>query len=376
MAILKRVCHDSPRPIRELIPEIPEWLCALIARLHAKRPEERFQSAAEVAELLEMHQPAVRPHGEGLPAADRAAPGKAAQTLTLEPKSVAPRRVAWRRWVAVVLVLAAGLGVLGLVGWTGLATELFRPQWRPVRVREGASMAARSMADRGDPGQADGRASQDGKTKGPAVKSGEKGNADRKEVLPVARGGPEWVRLFDGEQLTGWDLVRSRNSWKFLKGVLIGSGPGEQLLRSYRNDYENFHLRVEVKVSARANSGVYFRGAPNKPGAYEAQIYGGDEQDNPSGTLSAMWVWPNRKVLAPIPKALVPPDTWFVQEVIAQGDHILVRVNDTTVADVRDSSFARGGLALECPLPPGVVQFRKIEIREFPPGAGPRPAAP
>ena len=42
-------------PIREINPEIPDWLVAIIDKLHAKDPAERFQSAAEVAELLGRH---------------------------------------------------------------------------------------------------------------------------------------------------------------------------------------------------------------------------------------------------------------------------------------------------------------------------------
>src|SRR5262249_30816777 len=52
MAVLKRVCDDTPRPIREINPEIPEWLCAVVARLQAKDPGQRYESAAEVAALL------------------------------------------------------------------------------------------------------------------------------------------------------------------------------------------------------------------------------------------------------------------------------------------------------------------------------------
>lgn len=52
LAVLKRVCDDTPRPIREIIPEIPQWLCGIISKLHAKNPDERFQSAKEVAALL------------------------------------------------------------------------------------------------------------------------------------------------------------------------------------------------------------------------------------------------------------------------------------------------------------------------------------
>jgi Tol biopolymer transport system component len=52
MATLKRVCEHKPEPIQALNPEIPTWLIKIIERLHAKDPAERFDSAAEVADLL------------------------------------------------------------------------------------------------------------------------------------------------------------------------------------------------------------------------------------------------------------------------------------------------------------------------------------
>jgi len=52
LAVLRRVSDDEPRPLREIAPEVPAWLEAIIARLMAKDPARRFQTAAEVAELL------------------------------------------------------------------------------------------------------------------------------------------------------------------------------------------------------------------------------------------------------------------------------------------------------------------------------------
>ena len=52
IAVLKRVVEDTPRPIREIIPEVPEWLCELISGLHAKNPADRITSAQDVADLL------------------------------------------------------------------------------------------------------------------------------------------------------------------------------------------------------------------------------------------------------------------------------------------------------------------------------------
>src|SRR4051812_40262341 len=55
VAVLKRVCEDEPRHVRELNPDVPGWLAAIIDKLHAKRPRDRFRSAAEVARLLKRH---------------------------------------------------------------------------------------------------------------------------------------------------------------------------------------------------------------------------------------------------------------------------------------------------------------------------------
>jgi serine/threonine protein kinase len=50
--VLKAVGEAAPRPVREVKPDVPEWLGAVIARLHARRPSDRFASAQEVADLL------------------------------------------------------------------------------------------------------------------------------------------------------------------------------------------------------------------------------------------------------------------------------------------------------------------------------------
>jgi serine/threonine protein kinase len=51
-AIVKKICHDEPQPLREIDQQVPEWLAETIERLLAKDPHQRFQTAAEVALLL------------------------------------------------------------------------------------------------------------------------------------------------------------------------------------------------------------------------------------------------------------------------------------------------------------------------------------
>jgi hypothetical protein len=87
-AVLMRVIEDTPRSIRESNPELPDWLEAIIAKLHAKKPEDRFQTAKEVAELLEQHlahlqQPHVAPKPATVTVA-RAADEDSRRALILE----------------------------------------------------------------------------------------------------------------------------------------------------------------------------------------------------------------------------------------------------------------------------------------------------
>ncbi|MBA3314127.1 MAG: protein kinase [Planctomycetaceae bacterium] len=50
--VLRRISETHPHPLRDLAPEAPLWLCDIVARLHEKNPQDRFDSAADVAELL------------------------------------------------------------------------------------------------------------------------------------------------------------------------------------------------------------------------------------------------------------------------------------------------------------------------------------
>jgi serine/threonine protein kinase/WD40 repeat protein len=119
MAVLKRVCEESPKPIRETNPECPEWLVAIIDKLHAKNPAERFQSATEVADLLAAHLAELQ------------------QPPVLRPglhvtKSLATERPASRpivRWIAaaaVLLCLLAGFSLTEATGVTNLGTTVVR----------------------------------------------------------------------------------------------------------------------------------------------------------------------------------------------------------------------------------------------------------
>jgi serine/threonine protein kinase len=107
LAVLKRVCEDTPRPLRDINPDLPEWLCGLIAKLHAKNPADRFSSAGEVADLL----------GRGL---------SGSPPSISCPAPARKGRLRWKYAIVPVLLLATVLGVTEAAGVTNLRGMLLR----------------------------------------------------------------------------------------------------------------------------------------------------------------------------------------------------------------------------------------------------------
>jgi serine/threonine protein kinase len=71
--VLHRIANDNPTPVCVVNSDVPVWLSRIIERLMAKRPEDRFESAAQVSELLEgclahVQQPAAIPLPAGVQA--------------------------------------------------------------------------------------------------------------------------------------------------------------------------------------------------------------------------------------------------------------------------------------------------------------------
>ncbi len=75
-AIVKKICDEAPQPLAEIDPQVPAWLTETIDRLLAKDPNERIQTADEVARFLggalaqvQAGQAVAAPAGRAMPAA-------------------------------------------------------------------------------------------------------------------------------------------------------------------------------------------------------------------------------------------------------------------------------------------------------------------
>jgi serine/threonine protein kinase len=126
--VLQRISEAAPTEIRHLSPSTPKWLCEIIAKLQAKDPADRFQSAAAVAELLgrwlaHVQQPTVVP-----------APRRSLRSIPRRKF----RRIAAATAAAIVI---AGLGA-GVAAWQ---------MWPPREVKTNNENVGRPTATAGAP---------------------------------------------------------------------------------------------------------------------------------------------------------------------------------------------------------------------------------
>jgi hypothetical protein len=191
-----------------------------------------------------------------------------------------------------------------------------------------------------------------------------------------------WVTILDANSFKDWKVAPDKPSsrveetatekrvvagdslrdgrWTFKDGVLHSEG-GVSHIFSPRGDYENFVERAEIKIKDRGNSGQYFRttfgnGFPN---GYEAQVNSTHTDPVRTGSLYGF---------VKVTDMLVPPDTWFTQEVTAVGNHIVIKVNGKTTVDYVDTknTHTNGHFAFQQHNLGSEVWIRNVQVKELP----------
>jgi hypothetical protein len=137
-----------------------------------------------------------------------------------------------------------------------------------------------------------------------------------------------WQSLFDGQSLSGWHFYKnqSNNSWEVIDGTLHCK-PFDEVNENHRSDlitnnqYENFELSFDWKISAQGNSGVMYRVSeeldqPYKSGPeYQILDDGGYPGETKPTNMTAgcydMYSVPQKK--------LNPVGEWNTTKIVANG---------------------------------------------------------
>ena len=175
----------------------------------------------------------------------------------------------------------------------------------------------------------------------------------------------QWIPLFDGKSLDGWEQIGNEESkWEVKDGAIRGSGPASMLVCT-KGPYKNFRYRAEIKINDRGNSGLYFR-TTRKPGftdGYEAQIDSTHADPIRTGSLYGF---------CHVYKQLVKPDAWFVYELEVRDDvwrgrpmtRIKITVDGNELYEYLDfaQTFKQGHFAFQQHDPGSRVEIRKVEV--------------
>lgn len=183
-----------------------------------------------------------------------------------------------------------------------------------------------------------------------------------------------WIQLFDGKSLGDWKPNERPESWSVKEGCIIANGERSHLFyMGKENQFENFHLRVELKADPNSNSGIYFHTKWQDEGwpkcGYECQVNVSHGDPVKSGSLyNTVKIFKEE-----IAKAGLKDNAWWTQEIMVLGKHVVVKLNGKTVVDYTEPDqkkgtvkLGRGIFALQAHDRVSKVYYRKIEVMRLP----------
>jgi hypothetical protein len=190
------------------------------------------------------------------------------------------------------------------------------------------------------------------------------------EITPGPAKAATFVPLFNGKNLTGWGTPGKNSYWTVQNGILTGFGPNATLLYTVRDNFSDFHLRLEARIK-EGQGGVVVR-SPFDPAnpvktrmGYVAPINAIQRNVNTTGTLLVRDGESPRDLF--FKGVTVAPGDWFFLDVIAKGDQVIIKVNDKETQNFVNpkKQLTSGRIVLNGALPPSVIEFRSIEIKDF-----------
>lgn len=209
----------------------------------------------------------------------------------------------------------------------------------------------------------------DGKVRGQASFTGK-----RIPPLPAAPnmsdvkfGAP--ITLFNGKDLSGWKVMNTNvpNGWSVHDGILTNVAkqePGKHT--SYANlrtdaDFEDFNIKLEMRVPEGGNSGVYLRGI------YEVQVADTFGRDRDPHNMGAVY-----SRITPSVSAEKPAGQWQTLDITLVDRHVTVILNGKKIIDNQPLLGCTGGALWSDEFRPGPiylqgdhtsVEYRNIVLR-------------
>jgi len=168
----------------------------------------------------------------------------------------------------------------------------------------------------------------------------------RPDLSKVKWGEP--IQLFNGRDLSGWRLVKpdAPNGWSVKDGVLMNRVEKGKRFGNLRTEqeFEDFNLKLDVRVPEHGNSGVYLRGI------YEVQIADSYGQPLDSHNMGAIY-----SRIAPTVAAEKPAGQWQTLDITLRDRHVTILLNGKTIIDNQPLLGVTGGALTSDEFRPGPI---------------------
>lgn len=145
--------------------------------------------------------------------------------------------------------------------------------------------------------------------------------------------GDDWIDLLTAENASHWkNVTDDKTVFEIGEGVMHVLGkPMTQYFAWTKQDFSDFELHAEVKVTPGANSGIFIRTSPDNPvyAGMEIQVLDDHgEAPNKNGTGSLY------DVASPMWNMAQPVGEWNSYDITCRGSQLIARVNGWKVIDI------------------------------------------
>lgn len=176
----------------------------------------------------------------------------------------------------------------------------------------------------------------------------------RPDLTKVQWGEP--ITLFNGRDLTGWRLIEPQavNGWVAESGALVNrpvqvEGQPQKRYGNIRTEreFEDFNLKLDVRVPEHSNSGIYLRGI------YEVQVFDSHGQPPSGSGMGAIY-----SRITPSRAAEKPAGEWQSMDITLLDRHVTVVLNGVTIIDNQPLEGCTGGALTSDEFRPGPIYLQ------------------
>ena len=187
----------------------------------------------------------------------------------------------------------------------------------------------------------------------------------------------EWIKMFNGKDLSGWDILGGNAEYKTEDSIIIGTSKMniENSFLTTKNVYDDFVFECEFLIDEGINSGIQFRSL-STPEYKNGRVHGYQAEIDPSKRSWSGGVydearrgWLYHLEYNPEAKNALHHNEWNKIRIEAIGNHIQIWLNEIQTADLIDDLTPSGFIALQVHsinnknLEGRTVRFKNLKIK-------------